>query len=91
MLTVWHWFIVTVHVLGSRSLQCNSEGRCQCKPGVTGEKCDHCEDNYYDFSNQGCKPCGCNAAGSLGNRPRCDPYSGICQCKENVEGRRCGG
>lgn len=25
---------------GSRSLQCNVEGKCQCKPGVTGEKCD---------------------------------------------------
>ncbi|GFG33810.1 hypothetical protein Cfor_03510 [Coptotermes formosanus] len=77
--------------IGSRSLQCNSEGKCQCKPGVTGKKCDHCEENYYDFSSQGCKPCGCNSAGSRGNLPRCDPYSGICQCKENVEGKRCGG
>ncbi|XP_069688400.1 laminin subunit gamma-1 [Periplaneta americana] len=77
--------------IGSRSLQCNSEGRCQCKPGVTGDKCDRCEANHYDFSGHGCKPCGCNHAGSLGNQPRCDPYSGVCQCKENVEGKRCGG
>ncbi|PSN35327.1 Laminin subunit gamma-1, partial [Blattella germanica] len=75
----------------SRSLQCNSEGKCQCKPGVTGEKCDRCDANHYDFSAQGCKPCGCNAAGSLENKPRCDPYTGVCQCKENVEGKRCGG
>ena len=85
-------FDAPVHIVsGSRSLQCNSEGKCQCKPGVTGKKCDRCEENYYDFSSQGCKPCGCNSAGSRGNQPRCDPYSGICQCKENVEGKRCGG
>ncbi|XP_063244920.1 laminin subunit gamma-1 isoform X2 [Bacillus rossius redtenbacheri] len=75
---------------GSRNLQCNSEGRCQCKPGVTGDKCDRCELNHYDFGAQGCRPCGCVTAGSLGNVPNCDPYSGACQCKENVEGKQCG-
>nr|CAD7262431.1 unnamed protein product [Timema shepardi] len=76
--------------IGSRSLQCNSEGRCQCKPGVTGDKCDRCEINNYDFSEQGCKPCGCYQSGSQGNQPNCDPTSGTCQCKENVEGKQCG-
>ncbi|XP_075230002.1 laminin subunit gamma-1 isoform X2 [Lycorma delicatula] len=75
--------------LGSRSLQCNSEGRCQCKPGVTGEKCDHCDVNYYDFGPQGCKECGCYPPGSMNNEPKCDPYTGTCECKENVEGIRC--
>lgn len=74
---------------GSRSLQCNREGRCQCKPGVTGDKCDRCEANYYDFGAQGCKSCGCSEAGSRGNRPSCDPVTGVCHCKENVEGKRC--
>ncbi|XP_067003262.1 laminin subunit gamma-1 [Anabrus simplex] len=77
--------------IGSRSLQCNSEGRCQCKPGVTGDKCDRCDINHYDFGDFGCKECGCNEAGSLGNEPNCDPVTGTCQCKENVEGKRCGG
>ncbi|XP_037977855.2 laminin subunit gamma-1 [Plutella xylostella] len=75
--------------VGSRSLQCNSEGKCQCKPGVTGDKCDVCEPNHYEFTTQGCKPCGCNESGSYGNTPRCDPVSGVCMCKQNVEGRRC--
>ncbi|GLH05167.1 Netrin-A [Gryllus bimaculatus] len=76
--------------IGSRNLQCNSEGRCQCKPGVVGDKCDRCDTNYYDFSSLGCKPCQCNKAGSYGNVPNCDPITGSCHCKENVEGKRCG-
>lgn len=77
------------HPVGSRSLQCNSEGKCQCKPGVTGDKCDRCEANHYDFGNEGCKNCGCTPAGSINNKPTCDPHSGTCYCKENVEGKRC--
>ncbi|KAJ8934784.1 hypothetical protein NQ318_023162 [Aromia moschata] len=75
--------------IGSRSLQCNSEGKCQCKSGVTGAKCDQCEVNFYDFTTQGCKTCGCLDTGSVSNQPNCDPYSGICACKENVEGKQC--
>lgn len=74
---------------GSRSLQCNSEGKCQCKPGVTGDKCDRCAPNYYNFGTFGCTSCECNVAGSMGNIPNCDPFTGECQCKENVEGKRC--
>ncbi len=75
--------------LGSRSLQCNREGKCPCKPGVTGDKCDRCEANYYDFGPQGCRPCGCSVAGSLGGQPRCDSETGTCSCKDHVEGQRC--
>ncbi|CAG0891651.1 unnamed protein product [Darwinula stevensoni] len=75
--------------IGSRSLQCSSEGRCQCRPGVGGDKCDRCLPNHYGFGRLGCTPCGCNPAGSLDNTPRCDPGSGECMCKSNVEGRRC--
>ncbi|CAH1389697.1 unnamed protein product [Nezara viridula] len=63
---------------GSRSLQCNSEGKCDCKPGVTGDKCDHCAADYYDFGAAGCKECNCLAAGSLGNEPHCDQVHGNC-------------
>ncbi|XP_066981652.1 laminin subunit gamma-1 isoform X2 [Macrobrachium rosenbergii] len=75
--------------IGSRSLQCASDGLCQCKPGVTGEKCDKCADNYFDFGPQGCKPCGCNVAGSRDNEASCDPTSGVCVCKKHVEGQQC--
>ena len=74
---------------GSRSLQCNSEGKCQCKPGVGGDKCDRCEENHYNFGSHGCHPCNCDARGSFDNAPSCDPESGLCLCKENVEGRHC--
>ncbi|GAB6031450.1 Laminin B (Domain IV) [Chamberlinius hualienensis] len=74
---------------GSRNLQCDRQGKCQCKPGVTGDKCDRCQLNYYDFGSYGCRACGCNEAGSLGNTPSCDPNTGICRCKENVEGQQC--
>lgn len=69
-------------------MQCNSEGKCQCKPGVTGEKCDRCETNYFQFGPKGCKPCGCDVRGSLDNIPSCDD-DGKCLCKENVEGDQC--
>ncbi|KAL5277341.1 LAMC3 family protein [Megaselia abdita] len=74
---------------GSRSLQCNSDGKCQCKPGVTGDKCDRCAANHYQFGPHGCQPCNCEVKGSLENTPSCDPETGICLCKDNVEGRRC--
>ncbi|XP_018318768.1 laminin subunit gamma-1 isoform X2 [Agrilus planipennis] len=75
--------------IGSRNLQCNSQGRCQCKPGVTGDKCNRCDVNYFEFGTHGCKHCGCSEEGSLSNTPDCDPISGACRCKENVEGKRC--
>lgn len=74
---------------GSRSLQCNSEGKCQCKKGVTGDKCDRCEANHFNFGIHGCQTCDCNPNGSYDNTPSCDSESGFCSCKENVEGRHC--
>ncbi|KAF7284665.1 hypothetical protein GWI33_021849 [Rhynchophorus ferrugineus] len=74
---------------GSLFQQCNSQGKCQCKPGVTGDKCNHCAENHYDFSKTGCKTCDCFVPGSAYNVPRCDPITGSCYCKENVEGRQC--
>ncbi|GBP01913.1 Laminin subunit gamma-1 [Eumeta japonica] len=75
-------------LFGSRNLQCNAEGKCQCKPGVTGDKCDACAPNHYDFTSQGCKPCGCSESGSYGNIPQCDPVTGVCICKKNVEAQQ---
>ncbi|XP_013412469.1 laminin subunit gamma-1 [Lingula anatina] len=75
--------------IGSESLQCSIDGRCRCKPGVGGDKCDRCLPNYYDFSNFGCRQCQCLEAGSLDNRPMCTPDTGMCTCKETVEGQNC--
>lgn len=37
-----------------------SSGKCQCKDGVTGLKCDQCSDGYYRFNETACEPCQCN-------------------------------
>jgi len=77
---------------GSTSLQCSLDGKCPCKEGVMGDKCDKCMPNYFKFPeavDNGCTTCECNIAGSSNNSPRCDVVSGVCDCKENVEGRRC--
>lgn len=46
-------------------------GQCQCRPGVTGQRCDVCQPYQYGFSLVGCKPCECDQIGSLALQ--CDP------------------
>ena len=36
------------------TLGCNEDG-CECKPGVSGELCDQCEPNLWNF-DKGCEP-----------------------------------
>ncbi|KAH9498965.1 Laminin subunit gamma-1 [Bulinus truncatus] len=74
---------------GSRYSQCDNSGQCPCKPGVGGLRCERCLPNYYDFGENGCRPCACLPAGSLDNEPRCDSRTGLCSCKLNVDGRQC--
>lgn len=74
--------------IGSVSLQCSSTGQCICKSGVEGQRCDRCASNYFDFSHNGCRPCGCSVEGSQDNVPLCD-NKGKCRCKKNVEGEKC--
>ncbi|KAJ1134060.1 hypothetical protein NDU88_000524 [Pleurodeles waltl] len=74
------------HPAGSLCLQCDSDGHCQCKPSVTGRKCDRCRQGYHSFSEGGCRPCSCHPAGTVGE---CHPQSGRCPCKANVEGFNC--
>jgi laminin gamma 1 len=62
------------------------DGQCECKPGVTGAKCDQCAANHWNFNFKGCESCDCRPEGSLGSQPACDPANGICFCKQNVEG-----
>ncbi|XP_038650539.1 laminin subunit gamma-1-like isoform X2 [Scyliorhinus canicula] len=42
---------------GSQSLQCRSDGTCDCKPGVFGDKCNQCAGDTYFNSTTGCQEC----------------------------------
>ncbi|XP_065313132.1 laminin subunit gamma-1-like isoform X2 [Gordionus sp. m RMFG-2023] len=75
--------------IGSLGMQCNSLGKCPCKTGVAGDKCNVCAANFFGFSETGCRPCGCSEVGSLDRPPRCRSDTGQCVCKSNVEGQAC--
>lgn len=75
--------------IGSENVQCDPSGKCKCKPGVVGEKCDRCAPYHYELSITGCKLCQCNELGSFDTPPVCDPRDGTCRCKANVEGQNC--
>ncbi|NXL41604.1 LAMC2 protein, partial [Podilymbus podiceps] len=78
------------HPRGSLSTQCDSNGRCSCKPGVMGEKCDQCQPGFESLSEAGCRrsgqslQCECDPAGSMEG---C--FSGRCVCKASATGERC--
>ncbi|XP_064379729.1 multiple epidermal growth factor-like domains protein 9 [Dromaius novaehollandiae] len=62
-------------------------GRCACRQGYAGPRCERCAEGYHaDGSSQPCRPCGCSPAGSLG--PGCDT-DGKCQCKVGVTDLKC--
>lgn len=75
--------------IGSESIQCDPNGKCKCRPGVIGEKCDRCAPYHYELSITGCKICNCNPIGSFDSPPICDPRDGTCRCKANVESKNC--
>ncbi|XP_059214275.1 laminin subunit gamma-3 [Centropristis striata] len=74
------------NINGSVSLQCDVEGRCACRVGVTGEKCDTCRAGFHSLGPGGCRPCECDPNGSVDD---CSPLDGRCHCKPNVEGQSC--
>ncbi|XP_014705773.1 laminin subunit gamma-2 [Equus asinus] len=77
---------------GSLSARCDNSGRCSCKPGVTGDRCDRCLPSFHTLTDAGCaqdqrlldSKCDCDPAGISGP---CD--SGRCVCKPAVTGERC--
>ena len=50
---------------GSKTSVCNkATGKCQCLPGVGGDKCDQCLPQYYNLvPGVGCQLCSCNPIG----------------------------
>ncbi|XP_044031394.1 laminin subunit gamma-3 [Siniperca chuatsi] len=74
------------NINGSVSLQCDVEGRCACRGGVTGEKCDTCRADFHSLGPGGCRPCECDPSGSVDD---CSPLDGHCYCKPKVEGYSC--
>ncbi|XP_058930804.1 laminin subunit gamma-2 isoform X2 [Kogia breviceps] len=77
---------------GSLSARCDNAGRCSCKPGVTGDRCDRCLPGFHTLTEAGCtqdqrlldSKCDCDPAGISGP---CD--TGRCVCKPAVTGGRC--
>ncbi|KAG7171849.1 Laminin subunit gamma-1-like 1 [Homarus americanus] len=63
-------------------------GQCQCKPHVTGLKCNECEAGFWNLtSGVGCEPCGCDLTGALNGT--CDVQTGQCFCQVGVVGQKC--
>ncbi|XP_033856869.3 laminin subunit alpha-1-like [Acipenser ruthenus] len=58
-------------------------GKCHCKEGYAGEKCDRCAFGYSGYPY--CVKCNCSLIGSI----NLDPCAEQCMCKENVMGDNC--
>lgn len=50
--------------------------------------CDICQGGFWDLSADGCKPCGCDPAGTIPGTT-CHKETGQCKCKAYTEGRTC--
>ncbi|KAL6491046.1 hypothetical protein MHYP_G00013910 [Metynnis hypsauchen] len=59
-------------------------GRCVCRPGVTGQRCDRCSAKGQNFPY--CFECRCDGPG-VADRS-CGP-EGQCRCHSNFAGMRC--
>lgn len=65
----------------------HNTGLCDCKPHVSGEKCDQCEPGFYGLtSGFGCLPCNCSLSGSVSGV--CND-AGQCPCVNGVAGLKC--
>ncbi|KAF0046927.1 hypothetical protein F2P81_000560 [Scophthalmus maximus] len=65
---------------------CDASGRCLCRQGVEGERCNRCQPGYHSFPN--CQACLCDGAGVADSV--CSP-SGQCICLSNFGGQECDG
>lgn len=80
--------VCSCNPLGSLDGTCDLlTGNCKCKPGVTGNTCDQCQDGFYGLSESGCLQCQCSGTGSINSS--CNADSGICYCKTGYTGSIC--
>ena len=77
----------TCHTEGSKSSECDSTGKCECKSDtIEGNDCDKCKANHYNFPH--CLACECNVEGS--ETESCHDTTGKCECKgDNITGSKC--
>uniref|UniRef100_A0A8C0P3K6 Laminin subunit alpha-3 n=1 Tax=Canis lupus familiaris TaxID=9615 RepID=A0A8C0P3K6_CANLF len=64
---------------------CDAYGRCLCRPGVEGPRCDACRVGFYSFPI--CQACQCSVLGSY--QTPCNPVTGQCECQPGITGQRC--
>ncbi|XP_006835184.1 PREDICTED: laminin subunit alpha-3 [Chrysochloris asiatica] len=64
---------------------CDARGRCLCRPGVEGLRCDTCRLGFYSFPI--CQACWCSALGSY--QTHCSSVTGQCDCRPGVTGQLC--
>ncbi|XP_012657470.1 laminin subunit alpha-3 [Otolemur garnettii] len=73
------------HLEGVLPEICDGHGRCLCRPGVQGPRCDTCRSGFYSFPI--CQACWCSALGSY--QTPCHPVTGQCECRPGITGQRC--
>nr|CAH7745361.1 unnamed protein product [Callosobruchus chinensis] len=71
--------------MGAIDLECDIEGKCRCRTGYEGDKCERCALGYDGWPR--CEACACDDKGTAPNANKCAAET--CQCKANVEGRFC--
>nr|XP_051707297.1 laminin subunit alpha-3 isoform X2 [Oryctolagus cuniculus] len=62
---------------------CDAHGRCLCRPGVEGPRCDACRSGFYSFPICPASSLACDPAGTT------DSSLDYCQCKLHVESPTC--
>ena len=53
---------------------------------MIGQKCDRCQNGFWNLGSEGCETCGCNTDFAIGGG--CDQVTGQCQCLTGVIGKR---
>ena len=78
--TFFMWQACGCGTYGAMKLQCEAHtGRCSCREGYQGERCNVCSPGYFGYPR--CQRCDCNPAGTM--EKSCDAVKGHCLCDES--------